>query len=172
MALGLWSGSGILNRGILRWKCWDCLRVTFSHPCGTDRLSNLYPGLRPGPGVSTFSEPGVRGGGPQAPYFVAGYRLDPNTAKCLPPANSQLQKCRNSRARLQPCLRDLLWNRWVVTHTHRPGVGPACVIPGLVPRLWGDQSNALAQGDSSLLARISVVSYPFCVIRCRLAASI
>jgi hypothetical protein len=29
-------------------SAWDCLRVTFSRPYGTFRLSNLYPGLRPG----------------------------------------------------------------------------------------------------------------------------
>jgi hypothetical protein len=28
--------------------CWDCPRVTSSRPYGTFRLSNLYPGLRPG----------------------------------------------------------------------------------------------------------------------------
>ncbi len=43
MVLNSGSGWGILNREILR----DFLVVS-SRPCGTFRLSNLYPGLRPG----------------------------------------------------------------------------------------------------------------------------
>src|SRR5882757_6941244 len=43
MVLNSAADGGILNRGILR----DFLVVS-SRPCGTFRLSNLYPGLRPG----------------------------------------------------------------------------------------------------------------------------
>ena len=45
------SGRGweILNRGMFcDASAWDCLWVTTSRPYGTVRLSNLYPGLRPG----------------------------------------------------------------------------------------------------------------------------
>jgi hypothetical protein len=51
------SGSGILIRGIFEMELpWDRLRVTSSRPSGTFHRSNPYPGLRPGPGVSTFSQ--------------------------------------------------------------------------------------------------------------------
>src|SRR5216683_3490342 len=52
MVLNSGSGWGILNRGILR----DFLVVS-SRPYGTFRLSNLYPGLRPG--LSSAVPPGL-----------------------------------------------------------------------------------------------------------------
>jgi hypothetical protein len=49
MVLDSVSGSGILNPGHSEMEVpGDCLRVTCSRPYGTFRLSNLYPGLRPG----------------------------------------------------------------------------------------------------------------------------
>jgi hypothetical protein len=49
MILNSGSGSGIPNRGIVRdRRLWDRLGVASSRPYGTFRLSNLYPGLRPG----------------------------------------------------------------------------------------------------------------------------
>jgi hypothetical protein len=38
------SIAGIASDG----SAWDCLQATSSRPYGTFRLSNLYPGLRPG----------------------------------------------------------------------------------------------------------------------------
>jgi hypothetical protein len=36
---------------------WDCLRIISSRPYGTFRLSNFYPGLRPG--LSSAVPPGL-----------------------------------------------------------------------------------------------------------------